>query len=145
VLDAVKPGADERPQLPKHRRAGLRAKMSASMQADRFRFTPHSLGWLLWLALLVPVAQVTATGHGLSHARVVSAGAADEKGAPHSNYCSVCLSAAAITAGGAAISEPARLFLTAIRHIAPVASFASVVLAVRAASYLSRAPPAPLR
>ncbi len=112
------------------------------MQPDRFRSSPHRrLAWLLWLALLVPVAQAMAMGHALSHVRVALASDADEKGAPHSNYCSLCLSAAAITGGGAAVGEPAALFLPAIRHVAPLASFTSAVLVAPAAAYLSRAPP----
>lgn len=112
------------------------------MQPDRFRSSPHRrLVWLVWLALIVPVAQAVAMAHALSHVRVASVGDADDKGAPHSEYCSLCLSAAAITGGGAPVSESVAWFPPAIRHVEPLASLASAVLAAPAAAYLSRAPP----
>lgn len=98
------------------------------------------LVWLLWFALLLPIAQYAATWHALSHSGFSARGQDDGKQAPHSSHCDLCLTAAAVTGGAlpvAALSLPP----VAARHDVPQAAFASVWLALPAPAYLSRAPP----
>ena len=45
------------------------------------------LVWLLWLALLLPIAQAAAAWHVLSHADLQAAGDADGKHALRHSHC----------------------------------------------------------
>jgi hypothetical protein len=112
------------------------------MQPHRLRsFWPRRrFAWLLWLGLLLPMAQVAAAVHVLSHARGAISGEADDKSAPHASHCDLCLTAAAI-AGGAAIGEPPAFTPPAVRHEVPPAFAVEVWLALPVRAYLSRAPP----
>ena len=99
------------------------------------------LVWLLWLALLLPVAQVSANWHSLSHAEADSANNADEQRTLPFTHCGLCLAAAAIS-GGALPSEPTAVPpLPAARNDVPPAAFDGIRLAFSAPAYLSRAPP----
>jgi len=100
--------------------------------------------WLLWLALLLPMAQAAATWHALSHTGREASGEANGKQALHQTLCDLCLTAAAVT-GGALPVAPPDMPHPAARHEVPLAAFASVWLALPALAYLSRAPPAPSR
>ncbi|MFG6432545.1 hypothetical protein [Roseateles sp. LYH14W] len=62
-----------------------------------------SRNWLLWLALLLPIAQAMAGVHALSHA-----GHDQDDAIVHLVDCDLCLTAAHL-AGGAAAAEPAPL------------------------------------
>ncbi|MBC7484070.1 MAG: DUF2946 family protein [Rhizobacter sp.] len=105
---------------------------------------PRRFTWLLWLALLLPMAQVAANWHAFSHTgRETSSdtrGEPNGKQAPHFSHCDLCLTAAAVT-GGALAAAPTVLPIPALRHQAPQSVFASVWLALTALAYLSRAPP----
>ncbi|MFG6459931.1 DUF2946 family protein [Roseateles sp. DXS20W] len=57
-------------------------------------------GWLLWLALILPIAQAMADVHALSHA-----GDRQNDGLVHLDDCDLCLTAAHL-AGGAPAAEP---------------------------------------
>ena len=96
--------------------------------------------WLLWLALLLPMAQAAANWHAFSHTGRETRGEPKGKQAPHFSHCDLCLTAAAV-AGGALPAAPTALPIPALRHQAPQAAFASVWLALTALAYLSRAPP----
>lgn len=91
---------------------------------------------LLWLALLIPVAQLAAQAHPLSHGvlqtKVQHGGAAE--------HCDLCLSASAVT-GGALLGAPAVLQHAPARHAAPFAAPTGAWTAARASPYRSRAPP----
>jgi hypothetical protein len=104
------------------------------------RPTARRFAWLLWLGLLLPVAQLAAATHALSHARVASSRDESSPPAPHLVPCDLCLAAAAI-GGAAPAAAPALL--------APVSFDASParvdILGPRATAPLlahrSRAPP----
>jgi hypothetical protein len=96
--------------------------------------------WLLWLGLLLPVAQAAAMCHSVSHIRAAISGEPDDKGAPHAGHCDLCLTAASI-AGGALIGTPPVFVPPALRHEAPLTSAATVWLALPICAYRSRAPP----
>ncbi|MBN9462372.1 MAG: hypothetical protein J0H00_14265 [Burkholderiales bacterium] len=102
------------------------------------------LPWLLWLALLMPVAQVAAAWHVLSHERIdegVDAGG--ETGgskALHPSHCDLCLTAATV-AGGALPGRSPSLPLAAAPYAAPPADTRGGWLAPAAQAYESRAPP----
>lgn len=102
--------------------------------------TQSRFTWLLWLALLLPMAQAAANWHAFSHTGRDAPGEPNGKQAPHFSHCDLCLTAAAV-AGGALPAAPTVLPIPALRHQAPQAAFASVWLALTALAYLSRAPP----
>lgn len=103
--------------------------------ASQRRFT-----LVLWLALLLPMAQAAANWHAVSHTGRETGSEPNGKQAPHFSHCDLCLTAAAV-AGGALPAAPTVLSIPALRHQVPQAAFASVWLALTAPAYLSRAPP----
>jgi hypothetical protein len=112
---------------------------------DRTAAKPH-WAWLLWLALLLPLAQGVANGHVLSHvngdtsAANANFGAAGGKHALHQTVCDLCLTAAAI-GGAAPFDAPPPLPYVAASHTTPLAQSTGVWQALLARAYLSRAPP----
>jgi hypothetical protein len=116
--------------------------MRSAMQPHRFRsFWPRRrLAWLLWLGLLLPLAQVAAASHALTHLRGALGGEIDNKGVAQASHCDLCVAAAAI-AGGGAISEAPALTPPLVCHDAPRIASAGVWLALPLRAYLSRAPP----
>lgn len=113
------------------------------MQHQRHHHTlrQQSLAWLLWVALLLPVAQTAALWHGVSHAASAWATSqpTDDQ-APHIAHCDLCLSAAALGFGAMA-SAPLALQLAALRHRLPQTVPTQVWLAAARLAYQSRAPP----
>ena len=107
-------------------------------------FRPASqrrLAWLLWFALIVPLAQGAASWHAVSHAALEAAGAADGKRAPHPTHCDLCLAAAGAS-GGAPPGEPPSLPPDpSARHAMPQAASSGILPAPLALAYQSRAPP----
>ncbi len=99
---------------------------------------PHALAWVLWLALLLPLAQLAAGQHRLSHA--LADGTNPAKQAAHLASCDLCLAAAAVgsAATAPAIALPA---LPPLRHAAPQAQRPVQRAALPSAHYLIRAPP----
>ena len=109
--------------------------------------------WLLCLAFLLPVAQVTAAWHGLSHASAdaglnasgVASGATKEasdakRSLPHQTHCDLCLTASAVSGGALPGTSPA--FVPSVDgHPAPQTLSAEVWVAASAHAYRSRAPP----
>jgi len=95
------------------------------------------LAWLLWLALLLPLAQGVAAAHALSHADF--RGEQDGK-VLHVSHCDLCVVAAAVT-GGALPSQPPAVFAEPAGHAAPPAPPAGVLCCAPLRAYRSRAPP----
>jgi hypothetical protein len=110
--------------------------------------TPHRrntvsqrhLAWLLWIMLLLPVAQVTASWHALSHVEANAIGAHSPRHAPHLTPCDLCLAAAAID-GGMPLGESPSLTHEVPRQQRPGATPIALWVASPARAYLSRAPP----
>ena len=96
--------------------------------------------WLLWLALLLPLAQTAAAWHSLSHVGADATADADGNKALHTTHCDLCLVAAAV-GGGALPSSAQRLPHPTAHHAAPHAEFHDVWLPSPTPVYLSRAPP----
>lgn len=104
----------------------------------------RGLGWLLGLALLLPMAQLASAWHGVAHLRTEVAVHDGGKQAPRVAHCELCLVAAAI-GGGALPSASPSLPLPAARHAAPTPAATAFPAAPPALAYRSRAPPPPLR
>ena len=103
----------------------------------------HRFVWLLWLALLLPLAQTAANLHVLSHAIsdvTGESGPADGKQALHPAQCALCLTAAALVGGAPPVSPPC-LPQLAQTHEQPAALCAGVWFAPTVTAYESRAPP----
>jgi hypothetical protein len=106
---------------------------------------PRGLSWLLWLVLLLPLAQTAAQWHGYGHRAVAVAADAGETReadpqAPHATHCSLCLAAAHLCAGavpavamGVGLPAGAQVWLSA----APSAGGQAAL----SLAYRSRAPP----
>ena len=100
-----------------------------------------SLSWLLWLALLLPVAQSTANWHAYAHsANEASVRSGGGKPAPRSAPCDLCLGVAALSAGGLASAQRA-LRTPAVAHARPIAVRLGVWLSPTTLPFRSRAPP----
>ena len=102
------------------------------------RATPARWTWLLWLAMLLPLAQVAGAAHEVSHVERVRP--ADSQKALHIAQCDLCVVAAAVAAGGAASAQAG--FVLADFAAAAVSAFEPAQ--PRAAHwqlYSSRAPP----
>lgn len=95
-----------------------------------------SRNWLLWLALLLPVAQAMAGAHALSHV-----GADRDDGITHLVHCDLCLTAANLGAGAPA-TEPAVLPASPAVHAAPLVARGGSPRAVSLGLPPARAPPA---
>ena len=105
--------------------------------------------WVLWLALLLPLAQASAAWHAVTHVGAALGDAERDverdadiaaKHAPHLAHCDLCLTAAGI--GGAAFAgAPTPTPHPALRHQAPQRAFAGVWAASAPRAYRSRAPP----
>lgn len=73
-------------------------------------FAAPRLAWVLWLAMLLPLAQLAANWHAQSHWDTERTSSSKDMLA--TAHCGICLSAAAVTGGGAtstplAIAHPA--------------------------------------
>jgi hypothetical protein len=96
--------------------------------------------WLLWIALLAPIAQTTTVWHALSHARSDAVHGGDGKQAPHETRCDLCLAGAALNSG-AIPGEPPVLPHPIALHGVPVAESSRVRLTFHERHYETRAPP----
>jgi hypothetical protein len=111
------------------------------MHARRFQsLVWRHPGWLLWLALLLPLAQSAATWHVLSHS--VAAQVEDNSGpkAIGQDPCDLCLSAAAVL-GGATRLATSPWFLAGGLIQAPFGAPPERPAPAPAHVYQSRAPP----
>ena len=99
--------------------------------------------WLLWLVLLLPIAQTAATLHVLSHAMLDLAGdgsAIDGKPAIDHAHCELCLTAAALNGAAPPAAAPCLPRLAVILDLPRTVS-AGVWFTATVAAYKSRAPP----
>ncbi|MFO1341143.1 MAG: hypothetical protein U1F53_23460 [Burkholderiaceae bacterium] len=104
-----------------------------------------SLHWLLWLALVLPLAQSAAAWHALSHVRAAATASDEDRSATHTAaQCDLCLAGSAV-AGGALASTPLGLPASLAAEARPVATAASALHGLVALAYRSRAPPLTLR
>jgi hypothetical protein len=94
---------------------------------------------VLWLALLLPLAQAAASWHAVSHLQLEAD--ADGKQALHATHCDLCLTAAAVH-GGVPAGDAPQLQHQALRHAVPLAFASSVWLGEFVRPYESRGPPA---
>ncbi|MEJ8848939.1 hypothetical protein [Variovorax rhizosphaerae] len=106
---------------------------------------PRHLAWLLWLVLLLPVAQVAATSHLLSHAGEAITAAVDHKAANHALHCDLCVTAGAIAGGALAADLPTLAPPPAAPSEAPRLAFDNLRDNIPTLAYQGRAPPASLR
>ncbi len=106
----------------------------------RNMFSQRHLAWLLWLALLLPLAQSAATWHLLSHVRADQVDTDGGKPAIHLSQCDLCLSAAALAGGAPLRSTPHLPQAMALRE-APVVDSRGIVWLATTPAYHSRAPP----
>ena len=100
---------------------------------------PKRLSWVLWLALLLPLAQSVASWHVLSHTRADAAQAAGEH-AYHGAHCSLCVAAAAVHSGGLPSAAPT-LAAPSETQALPRSILGSRWIADPPLAYESRAPP----
>jgi hypothetical protein len=98
------------------------------------------MAWLLWLALLLPLAQTAASWHVLSHVNSGQAAEPDEQRAIHQAHCELCLSAAALIGGAPLASQPDQPQVRALTEVV-AADLRSVAWKPAARAYESRAPP----
>lgn len=110
--------------------------------------TSRRFAWLLWLALLLPIAQVAAAGHALTHLGnpTGSSSSSDlegKKALAQPDGCGLCIVAAAMGAGALPGTPPTWPHMAAAHEQAqcPLPTFAPGPLA---RAYLSRAPPSSL-
>ncbi len=102
------------------------------------------LAWLLWLALLLPLAQTAAAWHAVQHQASDATRPVDGKSALHLTYCDLCLAGAAINAG-APPSVPLGVPVVAAPQPLPAPLGVALRAAALPAAYLSRAPPSASR
>jgi hypothetical protein len=92
--------------------------------------------WLLWLALILPIAQAMAGVHGLSHIR----DRADD-GLAQWTHCDLCLAAADLGAGAPA-AEPVAPLAVQGMHATPRLAATRAPRAAQPGLPPARAPPA---
>jgi hypothetical protein len=90
----------------------------------------------LFLALVLPLAQVAAAAHELSHVRT----APRDQSAPATSHCDLCVMGAAVTGGGAATHSPVVLHAPAPQP-QPAWTAVGSLATPRPSPFLSRAPP----
>lgn len=99
------------------------------------------LHWLLWLALVLPLAQTAATWHALSHTRAtIAAGDEDQPASHAAAQCDLCLAASAV-AGGALAAAPHALPVSSAMEARPLLAARPERHSPVALAYQSRAPP----
>jgi len=106
-------------------------------------FSRRHFMWLLWLVLLLPLAQTAATWHMLSHVKSEQLDAGDGQKAIHQVHCDLCLNAAALI-GGAPLATTPTLPQTLGHFEAPHTALPDIFTTPAALAYDSRAPPSPL-
>ncbi len=117
------------------------AVISAPMRTRHFQtFAQRHLAWLLWLVLLLPVAQLAALSHLVSHGASSQTEPRDGHQAIGQGHCDVCLGAQALV-GGAPLVAAAALLLAFGLTQATVLRPCVRLLPARLIAYNSRAPP----
>ena len=98
------------------------------------------MAWLLWLALLLPLAQTAANWHVLSHVNSGQASEPDEQQTIHQAHCELCLSAASLIGGAPLASLPSLFHPRAMAEVL-AADLRGVISTSTTRAYESRAPP----
>jgi hypothetical protein len=96
--------------------------------------------WLLWFALLLPLAQAAANWHALSHWGDQPIARSGDQQTGGSEPCHLCLAAAPLAGGGAA-SAPLQVAHSELPYSIAVLHAGGFRLAPLWALYESRAPP----
>ena len=110
------------------------------MQSGPFHsFTRRHLTWLLWLVLLLPLAQTAASWHVLSHAAAGQTGD-DGTQAIGQERCDLCLNAAVVLGGVPQVTACA-LALACNAHPNTLFVPPGRILPAPVRAYNSRAPP----
>lgn len=104
-------------------------------------FTRRHLAWLLWLALLLPLAQTVAAWHLMSHTASGQSGDNTGPKALGQDRCDLCMSAAAVL-GGAPRLSACPLVLACGLTQAPFLAPPQRHVTAATPAYNSRAPPA---
>lgn len=104
-------------------------------------FARRHLGWLLCLALLLPLAQLAGSAHALSHLPQSTQIAHDEdQGEPALHHCPLC-PLASVVGGGALPPAPASLALAALPAATPAVSADPAPATAPARLFRIRGPP----
>ena len=108
------------------------------MRALDSRGSKRHFMWLLWLALLTPIAQTVAAAHVLSHSQLEATGSG--KQLHQETLCGLCVAAASV---GSAAPASAAHFVPSLLSLreAPCADSNHVAFTLTARAYESRAPP----
>lgn len=99
-----------------------------------------SLPWLLWLAMLLPLAQTAAAWHELSHAASRATEQESDQKALHAAACGLCVASAALHGAGTASDAPGVPHPELAQSLR-TGTGAAAAPAAPALGYLSRAPP----
>ncbi|HSV59967.1 MAG TPA: hypothetical protein VLJ19_13825 [Variovorax sp.] len=104
---------------------------------------PRRYAWLLWFALLLPLAQAAASSHVYSHTGELAAGVeglTKSKHAAGAAHCDLCLASSIALGGGLPTATLPTLPLRS-NHPAPQAAFDSLWEPAPTLAYQGRAPP----
>jgi len=112
----------------------------SAMRALESRASRRRFMWLLWLALLTPIAQTVATAHALSHSQLEATGDSGGNQIHHGALCGLCVTAATLSSA-ASTGAPPFVPSLGLSHKAPHADSILVALTLTARAYESRAPP----
>ena len=104
------------------------------------RHSRRGRAWLLCVAILLPVAQMAAHWHVLSHVHSSQTEEGQGKQGIHEDPCALCLTAATVI-GSAPLAAPAALPVVAGLYAAPQVLPRSNPQTALTRTYLSRAPP----
>jgi hypothetical protein len=96
--------------------------------------------WLLCLALMLPLAQVTATVHSLMHVQLSGSVSTDAKPALSADHCNLCLSSQTVM-GGAPLVQAVGSTVIVTRFALPPPNSTSFEKPRATRPYQSRAPP----
>ena len=96
--------------------------------------------WLMWLALLIPLAQAAAGVHAISHIAGEAQSDEGKSSKPLADHCPQCVLAAAL-GSGALPATPVAWLAPMLRHALPASAAARAFACGCASAYLSRAPP----
>ena len=103
-------------------------------------FSQRHFVWLLWLVLLLPMGQTTATWHVLSHVHSSQTDKDDGDQGLHQDHCGLCLSAATVI-GGAPLAYVPDAPQARGRVEVPQVALHGIFSTATTRAYDSRAPP----
>jgi hypothetical protein len=111
------------------------------MRLLRLHKSSHShFAWLLCLALMLPLAQVTATAHLLMHVHMSGSVSTDAKPVLSADHCNLCLSSQTVMSGAPLVQAVGATVIVA-RFALPRPNSTSFEKLGATRPYQSRAPP----